>query len=53
MLTGDVGRVGEHVADSLGIDTVYTDLLPSDKIGIVEKMISEGRSVAFVGDGIN
>ena len=53
MLTGDVGHVGEHIAGSIGIDKVYTDLLPGDKIGIVEKLLSEGRSVAFVGDGIN
>ncbi|MDR0309753.1 MAG: cadmium-translocating P-type ATPase [Candidatus Methanoplasma sp.] len=53
MLTGDVKNVGEHVAESLGIDTVYAELLPSDKIGIVERLLSEGRSVAFVGDGIN
>jgi len=53
MLTGDVGHVGEHIAGSVGIDTVYTDLLPGDKIGIVERLLSEGRSVAFVGDGIN
>ena len=52
MLTGDIKSVGEYVATSLGIDTVYTDLLPSDKIGIVEDLLSEG-SVAFVGDGIN
>ena len=53
MLTGDVETVGKHVAGTLGIDLVYTDLRPSDKIGIVERLLSEGRSVAFVGDGIN
>jgi len=53
MLTGDICHVGEHIAGSIGIDTVYTDLLPGDKIGIVERLLSEGRSVAFVGDGIN
>jgi len=53
MLTGDTGAAGEHVAASLGIDTVHTNLLPGDKIGIVEGLLSEGRSVAFVGDGIN
>ena len=53
MLTGDLGYVGKHVADTLKIDRVFTDLLPSDKINIVEKLLSEGRKVAFVGDGIN
>ena len=53
MLTGDTKQVGEHTADLLGIDTVYTDILPADKIDIVEDMISQGRSIAFVGDGIN
>ena len=53
MLTGDISHVGEHIAGLAGIDTVYTDLLPGDKIGIVERLLSEGRSVAFVGDGIN
>jgi len=53
MLTGDLRHVGSHVAGTIGIDTVYTDLLPGDKIGIVERLLSEGRSVAFVGDGIN
>ena len=53
MLTGDVVTVGKHVAGSLGIDMVYTDLLPADKIRIVEQLLSEGKSVSFVGDGIN
>ncbi|AIZ56310.1 copper-exporting P-type ATPase B [Candidatus Methanoplasma termitum] len=53
MLTGDIEIVGEHVGESIGIDDVYADLLPGDKISIVERLLSEGRSVAFVGDGIN
>ena len=53
MLTGDVEYVGKHVADSIGIDMVFTDLLPADKMNIVERLLSEGRKVAFVGDGIN
>ena len=53
MLTGDLEYVGRHVADVLKIDRVFTDLLPSDKIDNVEKLLLEGRKVAFVGDGIN
>ena len=53
MLTGDLDHVGKHVADSIGIDRVYTELLPSDKMKIVESLILENRKVSFVGDGIN
>ena len=56
MLTGDRKAVGEHVAKQLGIDTVYTDLLPGDKVTKVEELIEESGSrgkLAFVGDGIN
>ncbi|MDR0888133.1 MAG: cadmium-translocating P-type ATPase [Candidatus Methanoplasma sp.] len=53
MLTGDTGKMGEHVAEQLGIDVVYSELLPEDKMRIVESLIAEGNSVAFVGDGIN
>lgn len=56
MLTGDRKEVGLNVAEKLGIDEVYTELLPQDKISIVEKFLNnkKGKSkVAFVGDGIN
>lgn len=56
MLTGDSRRVAAGVASSLGIDTVYSELLPSDKVDKVEQLLSaEGRNakLAFVGDGIN
>ncbi|MDR3206437.1 MAG: cadmium-translocating P-type ATPase [Candidatus Methanoplasma sp.] len=53
MLTGDCERVGRHVAEELGIDEVFTDLLPGDKMAIVDRLIGEGRKVAFVGDGVN
>lgn len=56
MLTGDKKVVGESVAKDLGIDQVYTDLLPSDKAEKLEEMIKEKSlkgTVAFVGDGIN
>lgn len=56
MLTGDSKTVAEKVAESLGIDTVKSELLPADKVGEVEKLLSEkqkGEVLAFVGDGIN
>lgn len=56
MLTGDAKRVAEQVADSLGLDEVYSDLLPSDKVTKVEELLkvkSSKDKLAFVGDGIN
>lgn len=56
MLTGDSREVGEKVASELGIDKVYAELLPADKVQIVEQLLenkSKKGSLAFVGDGIN
>lgn len=56
MLTGDKKETGEAIAARLGIDEAYTELLPEDKVSIVEELIEnteEGRYVAFAGDGIN
>ena len=55
MLTGDRREVGAHVAEQLGIDEWYAELLPGDKVEHVEKYLngSEEHHVAFVGDGIN
>ena len=56
MLTGDRKEVGEAVAKEIGIDTVYTDLLPDGKVAKVEELLktkSEKGKLAFVGDGIN
>ncbi|OPX44890.1 cadmium, zinc and cobalt-transporting ATPase [Ruminiclostridium hungatei] len=56
MLTGDAKIVGEAVAQKLGLDEVYTELLPADKVSKVENLL-EGKSskgkLVFVGDGIN
>ena len=56
MLTGDAARVADHVAAELGIDQVYSQLLPADKVAKVEELL-KGKSgkekLAFVGDGIN
>lgn len=55
MLTGDRKDVGEAVAAQLGLDRVYTQLLPADKVERVEALLQEERegNLAFVGDGIN
>ncbi len=56
MLTGDAKRVAEQVASELGIDEVYSELLPADKVAKVEELLakkSEKEKLAFVGDGIN
>lgn len=56
MLTGDAKRVAEHVASELGIKEVHAELLPSDKVNIVEALLqkkSEKEKLAFAGDGIN
>ena len=54
MLTGDSGKAAEQVAAELGIDEVYSNLLPADKVEKVEKLLqTENGVLAFVGDGIN
>lgn len=56
MLTGDADAVGKKVAGQLGLDQVYTELLPADKVGRVEELLkqkSEKSKLVFVGDGIN
>ena len=56
MLTGDSRPIGMSVGKSLGIDTVHAELLPQDKVAQVEARLAaqqEGRTLAYVGDGIN
>jgi Zn2+/Cd2+-exporting ATPase len=56
MLTGDVRAVGEKVAEKLGLDEVYSELLPDQKVEKLEAIVKDRNSkgkVAFVGDGIN
>ena len=57
MLTGDIDPVARQVADELGIDEVYSELLPADKVEKVEHLLQNNRpsggKLAFVGDGIN
>ena len=60
MLTGDSKRVADQVAGDLGIDRVYSELLPADKVKRVEELLQEKQDenkkknkIVFVGDGIN
>ena len=56
MLTGDIDKVAHQVAGNLGIDKVYSELLPADKVTKVEELLdrkAEKEKLAFVGDGIN
>lgn len=56
MLTGDSRKTAQQVADKIGMDEVYSELLPADKVLKVEKLLEEKHSkekLAFVGDGIN
>ena len=56
MLTGDIQKVADHVAQELGVDEVHAELLPGDKVTRLERLLGEkGKDdcLAFVGDGIN
>jgi len=53
MLTGDNKAVAQEVGKEVGIDEVHSELLPEDKVSIVEKLVADGHHVAMVGDGIN
>ena len=56
MLTGDLKSAADAVAEEVGIDRVYAELMPADKVRIVEEMLSgaaPGEKLAFAGDGIN
>jgi Cu2+-exporting ATPase len=53
MLTGDAQAVAQAVADDLGIDTVFAEVLPGDKASKVRELQAQGKKVAMVGDGVN
>ncbi len=56
MLTGDIGKVADQIASELGMDEVHSELLPADKVRMVEELLAQKKAnsaLAFVGDGIN
>ncbi|MGI5394830.1 heavy metal translocating P-type ATPase [Streptomyces sp. CA-251251] len=53
LLTGDNRRVAESVARTVGVDEVISEVLPEEKVAVVERLRAEGRTVAMVGDGVN
>ena len=53
MITGDNPRTAERIAKELGIDRVFAEVLPQDKLRIIRDLQKEGKKVAFVGDGVN
>ncbi|MFM9265929.1 heavy metal translocating P-type ATPase [Tychonema sp. BBK16] len=53
MLTGDNQQTAEYIARELGIDEIYAELLPEDKVGVIKRLQKQYQTVAMVGDGIN
>ncbi len=53
MLTGDNEKVAQNIAEKLGIEKIYANMLPQDKLEVIKKLQSEGKKVVMVGDGIN
>ncbi|MFF2012305.1 heavy metal translocating P-type ATPase [Streptomyces sp. NPDC058195] len=53
LLTGDNRAAAETVAHAVGVDEVHAEVLPEEKVHVIERLQAEGRSVAMVGDGVN
>ena len=53
LLTGDAAESAREVGDAVGADIVYSDMLPADKVAVLQELAAGGDRVAFVGDGVN
>lgn len=53
LLTGDNKKTAEYFARQAGIETVHSELLPENKVEVIERLMSEGKSVCMIGDGVN
>jgi Zn2+/Cd2+-exporting ATPase len=53
MITGDNPRTANQIAKQLGIDRVYSEVLPQNKLQIIRELQAQGKKVAFIGDGVN
>jgi Cu+-exporting ATPase len=53
LLTGDTTAVAEKVAAEVGVEEVYAEVMPEEKVSLVERLQAQGRTVAMVGDGVN
>jgi Cd2+/Zn2+-exporting ATPase len=53
LISGDQATVAESIGRALGVDRVHAEVLPQDKLDLIRELQAQGRSVAFVGDGVN
>jgi P-type E1-E2 ATPase len=53
LISGDQAMVAESIGQAFGVDRVHAEVLPQDKLDLIRELQAQGRSVAFVGDGVN